>query len=84
MLLGSGLIVASNYWVTTRNRAIVITSQTPVFAGPNTEFHELVFLKEGQQVTVVGHEQDWYKVQHQDTNGWIRATDIEETHGDIV
>lgn len=73
-----GFVVATLYWATHTKRGIVIASEAKLFTGPNSEFHTLADLKEGQQVKVVGQEESWYKVLYNDSTGWIQKTDLEE------
>ena len=72
-----GSLIALKYMIVERTQGIVIVSDAKVFTGPNTEFHELASLKEGEQVKVVDQEKSWYKMHYRDINGWMRKDDVQ-------
>lgn len=50
---------------------IVKDTEVPVFIGPDQRFQPMLTISMGNRVTILEQRPDWYKVQYENTVGWI-------------
>lgn len=72
-----GSLIALKYLIIARQKGVVVVDNAKIFTGPNSEFHELATLQEGEEVKVVDQEESWYKMHYRNIDGWMRKDDVE-------
>ena len=59
-------------------KGVVILDEVSLFAAPNDEVGTVGVFRIGTDVTIVGDEELWYKVQNKDLYGWIKKDTVQE------
>jgi hypothetical protein len=74
-----GIALNSKYSSMSTKVGIVKQPETPLYAGPNSQFHHIATLDALSEVRVVQQqagELGWYKIAYQDQVGWIPADSV--------
>ena len=56
--------------------ALVADKSTPLFAGPNNQYHQVALIGKGNQVCICQYSDDWCKVTFGNKVGWILSSDV--------
>lgn len=55
---------------------VVMSQSEQMFAGPDTRYHTLAKLYGADQVQLLEEHEQWYKIKHHNTVGWVVADAI--------
>ncbi len=58
-------------------RIAIVMKKTPVFVGPDQNYHELAQLDLADQVTIEGEQNSWYKIKHVAGVGWVESEAVQ-------
>lgn len=55
----------------------IVMKKTPVFVGPDKNYHELAQLDLADQVTIEEEQNSWYKIKHVAGVGWVESEAVQ-------
>ena len=76
IVIASGFFTGIVFTMHTGKKAIILHTQTPLYAGPTTDYHELMRLEQGVIVTIKEQNSSWAKIQWNNHSGWIMKQEI--------
>ena len=76
IVVASGFFTGIVFTMHTGKKAIILHNQTPLYAGPTTDYHELLRLEQGVIVTLKELNNSWAKIQWNNHSGWILQQEI--------
>ena len=68
----SGSVLFMKYRTHTQKKAIILAANTPLFIGPNDQYHKVGVLSRADEVSIQDEHEEWCKVCCKDTVGWVQ------------
>lgn len=75
-LVGIALLLMIYYKEQHTVYGIVGEKEVPIFVGPDHRFQSVCMVNSGNRVTILEQRPEWYKIQYEDTIGWIANKEI--------
>jgi hypothetical protein len=76
-VIWSAFSTAAIWWLRSREY-IIVMKKSPLYAGPNEEYHVVGNLEDAEQLTLLDSEKSWYKVKSPSTVGWVKEEIIKQ------
>lgn len=74
---GISFLTYTTYRHITDTKALVMSSENYLYAGPDYDYHQLAPISGGSEVVVLKHADGWAKVSWHNQIGWIKSNAIE-------